>query len=505
MNQNIYAIFAAHFPSDTSRLFLETETGRRYSYRDLDEISARLARWLLDQGMRAGDRVAVQVEKSAEAYFLYLATLRAGLVYLPLNTAYQAKEMEYFLGDAAPRLVVCRPDSAGRLEELVKGKAQIETLDEQCGGSLIMKAESVGAQEFATVQRSASNLAVILYTSGTTGRSKGAMITHGNLAANAEALAQAWGFTADDVLLHALPLFHIHGLFLSSHCALMSGAAMLFVNKFDPKKILSLLPRATVFMGVPTYYTRLLAEPTFDGQACKNIRLFVSGSAPLLTETFNEFRERTGQTILERYGMTETGVNTSNPLHGERRAGTVGMALPGNEIRVVNDGNQPVTVGEIGHIQARGANVFPGYWQMPEKTAEEFTTDGFFKTGDMGQFDADGYLSIVGRSKDMVISGGYNVYPKEIESILDALPGVVESAIIGVPHRDFGEAVTAMIVRDGSGNTPDEAVIIAQLKSELANYKVPKRVFFVDELPRNTMGKVQKNVLRERYKDLFKP
>ncbi|MEJ2061497.1 MAG: AMP-binding protein, partial [Gammaproteobacteria bacterium] len=338
---------------------------------------------------------------------------------------------------------------------------------------------------------------------GTTGKPKGAMITHANLAANGEALKTAWGFTEQDVLLHALPIFHIHGLFVACHCVLLSGARMIFLPRFDAREVMSLLPQSTVFMGVPTYYTRLLAEAGFDTGVCRNMRLFTSGSAPLLTQTFDEFRTRTGHTILERYGMTETGMNTSNPLDGERRAGTVGFPLPGVTARVVDAEGREVPAGETGQLQVKGGNVFKGYWQMPDKTAEEFTADGYFKTGDLACVDADGYFSIVGRDKDMVISGGYNVYPKEIEQLIDQLDGVVESAVIGVPHPDFGEGVTAVLVCRSGSDRPDEASVIRHLKTALANYKVPKRVFFVDELPRNTMGKVQKNVLRERYADTY--
>ncbi|MFL6650308.1 MAG: malonate--CoA ligase, partial [Sulfurifustaceae bacterium] len=442
-------------------------------------------------------RVAVQVDKTPQALFVYLAVVRAGLVYLPLNTAYQRGELEYFLKDAEPRLVIGRPQSLGLLQELARsaGVHHLYTLDEKGTGTLIDAVRDVSA-DFSTTLVEPDDLAAILYTSGTTGRSKGAMLTHGNLASNALTLLDYWGFTASDVLLHALPLFHIHGLFVAANLALLSTAKMLFTSKFDARQVLTLLPRSTVFMGVPTYYTRLLAETGLTQETTHNVRVFISGSAPLLKETFTAFRERTGQTILERYGMSETGMNTSNPLRGERIGGTVGPALPGVSVRVVDEQNRPVPADTIGHIQVKGPNVFKGYWRMPEKTREEFTNDGYFNTGDMGSLGANGYLTIVGRSKDLIITGGYNVYPKEIETLIDEMPGVVESAVVGVPHPDFGEAVTAVVVRKSAANIA-EADILKRLKDEIANYKVPKRVYFFDELPRNAMGKVQKNVLRQ--------
>jgi malonyl-CoA/methylmalonyl-CoA synthetase len=388
------------------------------------------------------------------------------------------------------------------------------TLGERRDGTLLAAAAPF-PDKFRTVPRAASDLAAILYTSGTTGRSKGAMLTHGNLDANAQTLDEFWGFRkqresgSHDVLLHALPLFHVHGLFVALHCALLSGGSMLFLNKFDVRQILALLPRATVFMGVPTFYTRLLGEDAFDRHACANLRLFVSGSAPLLQETFEEFGRRTGHTILERYGMSETLMLVSNPYFGaasERIGGTVGVPLPGVSVRVVDERDKPLPEGEIGNVQVRGPNVFSGYWRMPEKTAEEFTADGFFRTGDVGQFGGEGrpsnYLTLVGRSKDLIISGGYNVYPKEIEGYIDAMPGIVESAVIGLPHPDFGEAVAAVVVAQPQAEVDGEA-IVARLKAQIANFKVPKRVWVVTELPRNAMGKVQKNVLRERHRDTF--
>ncbi|HEX5629166.1 MAG TPA: malonyl-CoA synthase, partial [Usitatibacteraceae bacterium] len=451
-------------------------------------------------GLAPGERVAVQVEKSPEALLLYLACLRAGLVYLPLNSAYQQGEVGYFLENAEPGAVVAQPRSMPWLGPLAaaRGIRHVFSLDEHGKGTFADAAAGASAR-FATVERSLDDLAAILYTSGTTGRSKGAMITHRNLASNATVLHAYWGFGPDDVLVHMLPLFHVHGLFVACHCVLMNGTAMRFHAKFDARRALGDFARSSVFMGVPTFYTRLIAEAGLTRAACARMRLFVSGSAPLLAETHAEFEKSTGHRILERYGMTETGMLTSNPLAGERRPGTVGFPLPGTSVRVVGDDGSACAAGEIGHVQVKGDNVLPGYWRMPEKNKEEFTADGFFRTGDVGTFSPDGYLSIVGRSKDLIITGGYNVYPKEVELAIDELPAVAESAVVGVPHPDFGEAVTAVLVPRPGVPAPTEAEVIAWLKSRLANFKVPKRVFLVEELPRNTMGKVQKNVLRERY------
>lgn len=497
---NLFALFQSRFPRDRSALCIETPHGERFSYADLDLITAQMAAMLAGLGVAPGERIAVQVEKSPQALFLYLACLRAGLTYLPLNSAYQEGEVGYFLENAEPKVVVTQPKSLGWLEPITQrlGIRHVFTLDDEGHGTLIDAARNAPRQ-FGVVDRADDDLAAILYTSGTTGRSKGAMISHRNLASNATVLHDFWGFKPTDVLLHALPLFHVHGLFVAAHCALLSGGSMLFHNRFDVKAILHDLQRATVFMGVPTFYVRLLAESSFGKEQCGNVRLFISGSAPLLPETFGEFQERTGQTILERYGMTETGMLTSNPLLGERKGGTVGPPLPGVALRVVDDKGAPLPTGEIGQIQVKGDNVLSGYWRLPEKNKEEFTADGYFRTGDVGRIDADGYVTIVGRSKDLVITGGYNVYPKEIELLIDEMPGVAESAVIGIPHADFGEAVTAVVVAR-KGAALDEAGVIAALKSRLANFKVPKRVHFVDDLPRNAMGKVQKNVLRERYK-----
>ena len=497
MTANFYAAVAASIDAGPERVFLETDDGKTHVRADLARESARFARLLIEAGAVRGDRVAVQVEKSPACLFLYLGCLRAGLVYLPLNTAYQRSELTYFLQDARPSIVVCKPESIDLMRELSAAATPVLTLDGEGRGSLADAAAALPS-EFVTVDSAPDDVAVILYTSGTTGRSKGAMVTHRNLLSNARALIDCWRFSERDVLLHALPVFHIHGLFVANHCALLSGARVLWHRKFDPALVLRDLPRATVMTGVPTFYTRLLAQPQFDREVCRNMRLFISGSAPLLLETFKDFQARTGQTILERYGMSEAGMICSNPLDAQRRGGSVGFPLPGVSVRVANEQDRPLTRGEVGGIQLKGENVFAGYWHMPEKTREEFTVDGYFRTGDVGTIDADGYVSIVGRAKDLIISGGYNVYPKEIELALDALPGVAESAVIGVPHPDFGEAVAAVVVARKDAKL-DPVAMIAELKKNFANYKVPKQVHVVEDLPRNAMGKVQKALLRERY------
>ncbi len=496
---NLYAQAAARFPADRSSASIWCGDGPSYSWHDIEHATARLANLLVSLGLEQGERIAVQVEKSPEALLLYLACLRAGFVFLPLNTAYQSAEIEYFVSDAQPALVVCDPARLSWIAPIAKRHdvRAVLTLDERRGGTLLRRAAAFG-DTFETVHSRADDVAAILYTSGTTGRSKGALLTHGNMVSNAMTLHAAWRWRPGDVLLHALPIFHVHGLFVACHGALFAGAPMIWLARFDPKRVIAELPRATVFMGVPTMYVRLLDETGLSAEACASMRLFISGSAPLSTDTFRQFEARTGQRILERYGMSETIMLTSNPYDGNRQPGTVGLPLPGVEVRVVDEQGRPRAWGEIGDIQVRGPNVFTGYWRMPEKTREEFTADGFFRTGDVGRFDANGYLTIVGRSKDLIITGGYNVYPKEIESYLDELEGVLESAVIGVAHRDFGEAVTAVVVPRG-GARLDEASLIAALKDRIAAFKVPKRVHLVDELPRNTMGKVQKNLLRERF------
>jgi malonyl-CoA/methylmalonyl-CoA synthetase len=495
MNANLYTLLESHFAEGSEQPCLVIPDGPVVHYDELAAASARMAHALVEAGCRPGDRVAVQTDKYWPVLALYLGCLRAGLVYLPLNTGYQKSELAYFFGDAEPRVVVCRPEAEGVIAPLAPG-ATVLTLG-AAGGSLDERARHQ-PDTFATVVSKPDDLAAILYTSGTTGRSKGAMLTHRNLAANALTLTEEWGFTKGDVLLHALPIYHVHGLFVAVHCALLAGARMLWLAKFDAKEVAALLPRASAMMGVPTFYTRLLTEPTFTRESCRNVRLFVSGSAPLLAETFAGFSERTGHTILERYGMTETGMNTSNPLAGPRLAGTVGRPLPGVSIRIVGDDGAPCAAGAIGSIEVKGPNVFPGYWRMPEKTKEEFTADGYFRTGDMGEWTPERYVRIVGRAKDLIISGGLNIYPKEIEERIDAIDDVIETAVIGVPDPDFGESVTAVVVaRRGHGLT--EAGVIGALKGEIANFKVPKRVHFVDELPRNPMGKVQKNELRRLF------
>jgi len=463
MNFNLYALLRSRFPSDPGRAALILPDGGEVSYAALEAEAGRIAAWLAAKGVGLGDRVVVQAPKVPESLSLYLAVLKAGAVYTPLNDSYTAAELDYFLADAEPRLVIT--DAA------------------------VAAAESAGLTPLeAAAECGRDDLAALIYTSGTTGRSKGAMLSHGNLASNALALQHSWGFSGGDVLLHALPVFHVHGLFVAIHCALMSGAPMIWLPRFDAAEIVRRLPGATVLMGVPTFYTRLLAHPGFTRDAAAHMRLFVSGSAPLLPSTFTAFEQRTGKRILERYGMSEAGMIASNPLDGERLAGSVGFPLPGVGLRL----------SETGVIEIRGPNVCSGYWRMADKTAEAFTADGWFVTGDVGRVDADGRVWITGRAKDLIISGGFNVYPKEIELVLDELPGVEESAVVGVPHPDFGEAVVAVVAGTG-----DEAALIETARARLAPYKVPKRILFRDALTRNAMGKVQKNLLRDELAGLF--
>jgi malonyl-CoA/methylmalonyl-CoA synthetase len=511
---NLYAALRAGFPADLSRVAIETAdtpAPLRYSWSDLERGSAMMANLLASLELPAGSRVAVQVDKSVEALMLYLAVLRAGHVYLPLNTAYQEAEIAYFIGNAEPAVVVCSRRHFGWVSRTAfnAGTKHVYTLDDDRTGTLLDRA-AFHADTQEPVAVAPDDLAAILYTSGTTGRSKGAMLTHHNLLSNAQVLHEAWGWAevnragGHDTLIHALPIFHVHGLFVASHGALLSGSRMIWFGKFDPRATVARLPEATVFMGVPTLYVRLLGEPALSRAACAHMRLFVSGSAPLLLETFQQWQERTGHTILERYGMSETVMLTSNPYRPEsaRRGGTVGLPLPGVGVRVHDDKGRPVVTGEIGGIEVKGPNVFKGYWRLPEKTADDFTTDLWFKTGDVGRIDADGYVTIVGRSKDLIISGGYNVYPAEIEGFINDMPGVAESAVVGVPHADFGEVGVASIVPK-PGAALDAEAILAALKTRIANFKVPKRVFVVPDLPRNAMGKVQKNLLREQHKGLF--
>lgn len=486
-----------------ARLAIETQDGVHISYGELIARAGQMANVLVARGVRPGDRVAVQVEKSVANIVLYLGTVRAGAVYLPLNTAYTLNELDYFIGDAEPSLVVCDPAKAEGLAPIAaKVKARVETLGPDGKGSLTDAAEKASSA-FTTVPRTNDDLAAILYTSGTTGRSKGAMLTHDNLASNSLSLVGYWRFTDKDVLIHALPIYHTHGLFVATNVTLFSRASMIFLPKLDPDLIIKLMGRATVLMGVPTFYTRLLQNPALSRETTKHMRLFISGSAPLLAETHREWSARTGHAVLERYGMTETNMNTSNPYDGERVPGAVGFPLPGVSVRVTEpETGKELPRDEIGMIEVKGPNVFKGYWRMPEKTKSEFRPDGFFITGDLGKIDDKGYVHILGRGKDLVISGGFNVYPKEIESEIDAMPGVIESAVIGVPHADFGEGVTAVLVCNKGADITEGAVLKA-LDGRLAKFKMPKRVFVVDELPRNTMGKVQKNVLRDTYKNIY--
>ena len=498
---NLYQAFYDRFAPHPDRVALRMpESGTQMTYGDLHARAGQYATLLVAAGLTPGDRVAVQVEKSGEALALYLGVLRAGGAFLPMNTAYTPDELAYFVENAEPAIVVCAEQQQAVFEAIrqTQGISQrIFTLNGDGSGTLSDQA-SDHTSDFDTVARDDNDLAAILYTSGTTGRPKGAMISHNNLLNNGLTLLDYWGWQEGDVLLHMLPIFHVHGLFVACSCALLNASEMIFFSKFDAKQAVKYLPDTTVMMGVPTFYTRLLAEETFTKEQAANVRLFISGSAPLLEETFAEFEQRTGKAILERYGMTETGMNTSNPLDGERIAGTVGFPLPGTEVCIMDESGQPCATNGVGSLQVKGANVFQGYWRMPEKTAEEFTDDGFFITGDLGTINDKGYVSIVGRSKDLIISGGYNIYPKEIELVLNEVPGVLESAVFAFVHPDFGEGVAAAIVKDGSAEVTEEQ-ITAVSREHLAGFKVPRRVLFLDELPRNTMGKVQKNLLRDQY------
>ncbi len=487
---------ARHAKLTPDRVFAHQAGRPDITYGELFEGARRMAGALTAAGVAPGDRVAVQTEKSLEALELYLGTVLAGAVFLPLNTAYTVAELDYFLGDATPAAVVCDPSRREEVVPIARG-AHVFDLAADGTGSLADAAAAAAPGDAAP--RGADDLAAILYTSGTTGRSKGAMLTHENLLSNAKVLRDYWRFNDRDVLIHALPIFHSHGLFVATNTALVAGATLIFMPGFDADAIIEAMPRATAMMGVPTFYTRLLKDDRLTPELAAHMRVFISGSAPLLAETHQRWEKATGHRILERYGMTETNMNTSNPYDGERRAGTVGFPLPGVELRIMADGRE-VPQGEIGVIEVRGPNVFKGYWQMPEKTAEELRPDGWFITGDLGMVDEDGYVTIVGRAKDLIISGGYNVYPKEVEEVIDALPGVAESAVIGVPHPDFGEGVVAVVVADDSVT---EEGLARALSDKLAKFKQPKRVFLVDELPRNTMGKVQKKALREQHAGLF--
>jgi malonyl-CoA/methylmalonyl-CoA synthetase len=502
MNANLFARLFDGL-DDPNRIAIETADGKRISYGELVSRAGQVANVLVERGVKPGDRVAAQTEKSVTGLVLYLAAVRAAAVYLPLNTAYTINELDYFITDAEPSVVVCDPSKAQGIAEIAaKVGARVETLGPDGKGSLSDAADNAATQ-FATVPRADDDLAAILYTSGTTGRSKGAMLTHDNLASNSLTLVDYWRFTDSDVLIHALPIYHTHGLFVASNVTLFARASMIFLPKFDSEAIIKLMARATVLMGVPTFYTRLLQNPALNKQTTRRMRLFVSGSAPLLAETHREWFARTGHAVLERYGMTETNMNTSNPYDGERVPGAVGYPLPGVSVRVTDpETGKELARDEVGMIEVKGPNVFKGYWRMPEKTKAEFRDDGFFITGDLGKIDGKSYVHILGRGKDLVISGGFNVYPKEIETEIDAMPGVIESAVIGVPHADFGEGVTAVVVCT-KGAKVDEGAVLKALEERLAKFKMPKRVIVVDELPRNTMGKVQKNILRNTYSDLY--
>ncbi|MDU8946553.1 malonate--CoA ligase [Ovoidimarina sediminis] len=496
-------LFGCHAGKTTPFLYLADGTAMTHAA--FLATAARIAHALTKAGLEPGDRLAAQVEKSPEALALYAACVQAGIVFLPLNTAYTTDELTYFIENSGARMVVCDAAGEAALAPIAERLgATLKTLNADGGGTLTDKADA-HPEAFPTTPREPGDLAAFLYTSGTTGRSKGAMLTQDNLLSNALTLRDHWRFTADDVLLHALPIFHTHGLFVATNVTLASGGAMIFLPKFDLDQMIALMPKATAMMGVPTFYTRLLEDPRFTRELATHMRLFVSGSAPLLAETHIQFERRTGHRILERYGMTETNMNTSNPYDGERRAGTVGFPLPGVELKITDQANgDTLPEGEVGQIEVRGPNVFKGYWQMPEKTAAELREDGFFITGDLGKIDEDGYLHIVGRNKDLIISGGYNIYPKEIELVLDDQPGVLESAVIGVPHADFGETVLGLIVPE-PGATPDLDAIAEATRTALARFKHPRKLLVIDSLPRNTMGKVQKNILRDTYREMFTP
>jgi malonyl-CoA/methylmalonyl-CoA synthetase len=493
-----------HKMNSPDKTFIKNSDSRAFTFLNFWTLAGQMASALAASSVRAGDRVAVQVEKSPEAIALFLACARLGAVYLPLNTAYTLAEVDYFVGDAEPSALIVMPDRLEAMMELGKGhKASAVLSLGIAGNGTFMDKTRLQPGGFTDGRAGWDDLAAILYTSGTTGRSKGAMLSHGNLASNALTLADTWRFSDSDVLIHALPVYHTHGLFTATNTLLLSGGTILLRQKFDVDDVMRLMPEATTMMGVPTFYTRLLQHPGLTRAATAHMRLFISGSAPLLADTHQEFRERTGHAILERFGMTETNMNTSNPYDGDRIAGTVGLPLPGVEVRISDpDTGKQLVPGEIGMIEVRGPNVFKGYWRMPEKTASEFRTDSFFITGDLGRIDDKGYVSIVGRGKDLIITGGFNVYPKEVESEIDSIAGVVESAVIGLPHPDFGEGVTAVVVR--SRDDVLERDIIQALASRLAKFKLPKHVIFVDDLPRNAMGKVQKNILRQTYAALYR-
>ena len=494
-------LFGVHLKNDAPFLYLLD--GQIITYRKFLVKSAKIANTLTEMGLKPGDCVAIQVEKSPEMLNIYAACAQAGLVFLPLNPSYTVDELKYFIENSEARLIICDQKNKKDLKIIAEDlNILIETLNNNSTGSIIDKTNSA-PEYFKTVARSKTDLAALLYTSGTTGKSKGAMLTQANLLSNGNVLMSEWQFSKNDVLLHALPLFHTHGLFVATNVILAAGGSIMFLPKFDLDEIIKQLPKCSAMMGVPTFYTRLLADDRFNKKLVEHMRLFVSGSAPLLSETHIQFEKITGHRILERYGMTETNMNTSNPYNGERRAGTVGHPLPGVDLKIIDPKTgKELSNDQIGQIEVRGPNVFKGYWKMPKKTKAELRENGFFITGDLGKIDKDGYVHILGRDKDLIISGGYNIYPKELEEILDDQDGVLESAVIGVPHVDFGETPIAIIVQETEMN-PDLIAINNNLTKSLARYKHPKKIILVDELPRNTMGKVQKNILRNEYKDLF--
>lgn len=504
MSSNLFELFQTSYSTHLNDTFLAFPNGENYSFGDIDDLSARMASLLVEENVVPGDRVVLQTDKSAATVALYLAVLRVGAVFIPLNTAYTASEVEYFLADANPKLFFCQEHNLTALEVVASdcGVSRTLVLGISAQEHFWNKSQNTAPLE-GVVPRKAEDLAAFLYTSGTTGRSKGAMLSHKNLISNAQTLHQLWQFEPGDVLLHALPIFHIHGLFVALHCALLNASKVLFLPSFGVSEVLDALRGgATIMMGVPTFYTRLLASSDFSSEDCAKVRVFISGSAPMTEQVHQEWTDKTGQKILERYGMTEAGMITSNPYVGDRIPGTVGYALPGVEVRIADASGSILAPGEIGVIEAKGPNIFQGYWQMPEKTAEEFREDGFFITGDVGVMDDEGRVSIVGREKDLIICGGYNVYPKEIEVLLDEQDLVSESAVIGVPHPDLGECVVAVIVAKPDADL-QEKELLSSVSSDLARFKQPKKVFFVDELPRNTMGKVQKNLLRKEYENTY--
>ena len=495
---NLYTSYKEGFKNNLEGQFLYDDKGLNVTYRELDSETAKLANGLKELGLSEGDRVTVQVDKCIEMVYLYLACVRSNIIFHPLNPAYKEKELSYFIDDAKPSLFISNEETISSISDLSLEHSIDHLFVLNNDGSGNFSDISTSEDNYITVACSDDDIAALLYSSGTTGKPKGIMLSHGNISSNAESLVKTWGFQESDCLLHALPIYHVHGLFVALGCVFMTGSKLKWLESFDADVVLKSIPECTVMMGVPTYYTRLLKRDLLDSKLTEGIRLFISGSAPLLEETFNEFNQRTNHQILERYGMTETNMNTSNPLKGNRKPGTVGLPLEDVQVRVVDEENNVLSQGEIGNLQIKGPNVFKGYWEMPEKTKEDFSEDGFFNTGDKGLIDEGGYVSIIGRSKDMIISGGLNVYPKEIESLIDKIEGVLESAVIGLSDEDLGEKVVAVIVSEES-KTLDEKKVISEIKDQLAGFKAPKEVKFIDQLPRNAMGKVQKNILRETF------